>query len=280
MPRTPVIGRLESVLGGFFGGGPRMLVMPGRPLPREAARRHARRREPVPGEQWAGRTEHFLVYSDGSAAGAATAEGISATCEADLAHIRAWFGGIVPAELPVEVHVDPDAVGAYHLSCRDTDIHVVADPVRAPGYVAALLVEVLAATEQAGWDCGRANGESLSRALAFSLHPELAVDFRESAESWWQAGHPDRVNDKSATDSDELACGCGVLFLLYLRHQLGVDWSQIIAAGSSDLGETYRSLTGFGGSLGFADFVERLDNLEEDGRLLLPRDGNPFPIER
>lgn len=280
MPRTQVIGRLEAALGGFFGSGPRMLVMPGRSLPREAARRHARRREAVPGEQWAGRTERFVVYSDGSAAGAETAEALSDTCEADLTHVRAWFGGIAPADLPAEVHVDPDAVGAFHLSCRDTDIHVAADPVHAPGYVAALLVEVLAATAQAGWDCSRANGEALSRALAFTLHPELAAGFTESGQSWWQAGHPDRVNDKSATDTDELACGCGVLFLLYLRHQVGVDWTQIIAAGSSDLGETYRSLTGFGGSLGFADFVERLDNLEEDGRLLLPRDGNPFPIER
>ena len=280
MPLTPVIGRLESVLGGFFGSSPRMLVTPGQPLPREAARRHARQRDAVPGEQWAGRTEHFIIYRDGSAAGADTAAAISDTCEADLAHIRAWFGGIVPAEMPVEVHVDPDAVGAYHLSCRDTDFHVAADPVRAPGYVAALLVEVLAATQQAGWDCGRANGEALSRALAFTLHPEFAVDFTESAQSWWESGHSDRVNDKGAADTDELACGCGVLFLLYLRHQLRVDWTRIIAAGSSDLGETYRSLTGFGGSLGFADFVERLDNLEEDGRLLLPRDGNPFPIER
>jgi hypothetical protein len=280
MPRPPVIGRLESVLGGLFGSAPRMLVTPGQPLPREAARRHTRQREPVPGEQWAGRTEHFIIYSDGSAAGAEAAAAISDTCEADLAHIRAWFGGIAPAEMPVEVHIDPDAIGAYHLSCRDTDIHVAADPPRAPGYVAALLVEVLAANEQAGWDCGRANGEALSRALAFTLHPEFAVDFTESVQSWWRAGHPDRVNDKGATDTDELACGCDVLFLLYLRHQLGIEWTRIIAAGSSDLGETYRSLTGFGGSLGFADFVERLDNLVEDGHLLLPRDGNPFPIER
>ena len=275
-----MIERLESVLGGFFGSGPRMLVTPGQPLPREAARRHARQREPLPGEQWAGRTEHFIIYSDGSAGGAEAAAAISDTCEADFAHIRSWFGGIAPAEMPVEVHVDPDAIGAYHLSCRDPDIHVTADPHRAPGFVAALLVEVLAANEQAGWDCGRANGEALSRALAFTLHPEFAVDFTESAHSWWQAGHPDRVNDKGAADTDELACACGVLFLLYLRHQLGIEWTRIIAAGSSDLGETYRSLTGFGGSLGFADFVERLDNLVEDGHLLLPRDGNPFPIER
>jgi hypothetical protein len=275
-----MIERLESALGGFFGTGARMLVAPGRPLPRDAARRHARLREPVPGERWAGRTPHFIVYTDGSPAGSEAANAISDTCEADLAHIRAWFGGISPTELPFEVHIDPDAVGAYHPSCRDPDIHVVADPDRAPGYVAALLVEVLAATQHAGWDCGRTNGESLSRALAFSLHPEVAAEFAESAQAWWQAGHPDRVNDKSAGDTNELASGCGVLFLFYLRHQVAFPWPQIIAAGSSDLGETYRSLTGFSGSLGFADFVERLEMLSQDGRLMLPHDGNPFPIER
>jgi len=158
-------------------------------------------------------------------------------------------------------------------------VHVLSDPALAPGFLTAESVEVFEAARNNGWDCGFTNGESLSRVLAFDRHSEIAGDFNQTEQDWWASGHPDHVNDNSAGDTDQLASGCGDLFLYYLHSQLTFDWPSICSAGGSTLGACYRSLTGYDPAQGFSDFVTALGTIDQGGTLALPPSGNPFPVK-
>ncbi len=267
---------LERLFGGAGQG--RIFTRPGVRVAQTVLHRHRRRHSAAAGERRAGQTPNFTIFSDGSPVGAAAAAAMLNDAEADYAAVREWFGGISAPNLPFYVYTDPDAGGAYHISCLGTDVHVLPDPQRASGYLAAEVVEVLEAALDRGWDCGHTNGEALSRVLAFERHPDLAPDFMPTEQEWWLHGHHDYVNDNDADDRDQLANGCGDLFLYYLHGQLTFRWRDIVAAGGDSLGETYRTLTSYDGRQGFADFVTVLQTLAQGGRLALPPSGNPFPV--
>jgi hypothetical protein len=240
---------------------------------------HARRHQTVPGEHLAGQTTNFVIYSDGSADGDAAAQAMLRSAEGDFRAIQQWFGGLTAPNLPCNVYTDPDAGGAYHITCAGTDIHVLPDPVQAPGFLAAEIVEIFEAAINNGWDCGRTNGESFSRVLAFERHPEIAAEFMQTEQDWWAQGHLDHVNDNSAGDTDQMASGCGDLFLYYLHGQLTFGWDAIAQAGGDTLGACYRALTGYDAAQGFADFLTSLARIDQGGRLALPPSGNPFPLK-
>jgi phosphatidylserine/phosphatidylglycerophosphate/cardiolipin synthase-like enzyme len=243
------------------------------------------------GEAEAGRTAHFIVYSDGSAAGNASAQAVLASAETDYATVRDWFGGVnLPAghdgddqktprtAQPLQVLMDPQAGGAYHFGCDATDLYVEPAPQLAEGFMVAELVEVFEAAINNGWDCGHANGEALSRALAADRSPQLVADLLQTEQDWWANGHADYISTNTATDQDELSNGCGTLFLNYVHSQLGFSWKQIATTGGRALADTYQRLTGRTGAEGFSDFVARLATLDQGGRLNLPASGNPFPL--
>jgi hypothetical protein len=248
-------------------------------VPRGVLDAHAKRHQAVPGEHLAGQTTNFVVYSDGSSDGDAAAQAMLRSAEADFSAVRRWFGDLTPANLPCNVYTDPDAGGAYHITCAGTDIHVLPDPVQAPGFLTAEIVEVFEAAIDSGWDCGRTNGESLSRVLAFERHPEIAAEFIQTGQDWWAQGHADHVNDNSAGDTDQVASGCGDLFLYYLHSQLTFSWDAIARAGGQTLGACYKALTGYDPAQGFNDFITDLSRIERDGTLALPPSGNPFPLK-
>jgi hypothetical protein len=240
---------------------------------------HARRHHAVPGEHLAGQTANFVVYSDGSSDGDLTAQAMLRSAEEDFNAVQAWFRNLSPPNLPCNVYADPDAGGAYHITCAGTDIHVLPDPVQAPGFLTAEIVEIFEAAIANGWDCGRVNGESLSRVLAFQRHPEIAAEFIQTGQDWWAQGQADYVNDNSAGDTDQIASGCGVLFLYYLHSQLTFGWDAIARAGGETLGACYQALTGYDPAQGFSDFITLLSTIERGGTLGLPPSGNPFPLK-
>jgi hypothetical protein len=244
------------------------------------------------GQNEVGRTEHFIVYSDGSSNGDATARAVLQHAEADFAAIQTWFGGlalppghdgddqtVVRTALPLEVAMDASAGGAYHYACDGTDFFLEPTPAIGPGLNVAELVEVFEAGQGRGWDCGHTNGEGLSRVLAFERYPSMVPDFINTVQNWWSNGYGDYVNDNSATDQDESGNGCATLFLDYLHFQLSFTWEQIVAAAGSSLGATYQQLTGQDPKAGFQDFIDRVATLDDgSGNLRLPANGNPFPI--
>jgi len=257
----------------------RVFVPPGLTLATSVVQAHRQRHPATLGQAKAGQTQNFIVFSDGTAAGDAAAQAMLDSAEADYAATQVWFGGLTPPDLPFYVYADPNAGGAYHMSCAGTDVHVLPDSVRAPGFLAAEIVEVFEAAINNGWDCGVTNGESLSRVLAFERHPEIAGEFNETEQDWWAQGHQDYVNDNSAGDTDQIAAGCGDLFLYYLHTQLTFDWTAVCGAGGQTLGATYQSLAGYDPVQGFNDFIAALTTIDQGGTLALPPSGNPFPIK-
>jgi hypothetical protein len=255
------------------------LIPPGAVIPDALLQRHRRRHRAAAGERRAGQTVNFAIFSDGSPDGDAAASALLQTAEPDYTAVQEWFKAIQPPNLPFYVYTDPSAGGAFHITCAGTDVHVSADPVRAPGFLVAEIVEVFEAAQAAGWDCARTNGEALSRVLAFERHPEIAPDFMATEQDWWGQGHADYVNDNSAGDRDQLANGCGDLFLYYLHSQLTFSWNDVVAAGGQTLGAAYQALTGYDSRQGFNDFVNVLALIDRGGGLDLPASGNPFPIK-
>src|SRR5437870_2363318 len=268
------------MLQGLFGGpSVRVFLRPGIQLPHEVAQAHRRHHPAQPRQKETGRTANFTIYTDGTRSGDAAAQAMLDSCEADFQASQEWFGGLTPPNLPLTVYADPNAGGAYHMTCAGTDIHVLSDPVRAPGFLTAEIVEVFEAAINNGWDCAVTNGESLSRVLAFERHPEIAAEFNPTEQDWWAQGHRDYVNDNSAGDTDQIAAGCGDLFLYYLHAQLTFDWTTVCGAGGASLGATYQALTGYDPKQGFADFIAALRSIDQGGTLTLPPSGNPFPIK-
>jgi hypothetical protein len=135
---------------------------------------------------------------------------------------------------------------AFHGSCADTDVQVAAFDEHQPELVEtafmAEVVEVFSANQRRGWNCGASNGEGLSRVLATELHPSQLDGFA-TASAWLNSKRPNFVDRNDPTDEHPIATGCAVLFLNYLRYQLGYSWSDIVTHGQPTLSETCYSLT-------------------------------------
>lgn len=170
--------------------------------------------------------------------------------------------------------------GAYHSSCSATDLYCDASGVDVDHtrmLVVAEEVEVFSALQGLGWDCGASNGEGLSRALAATdLYPGSLNGFN-SAATWLDTpGRPDYVNTNDPTDRNYVSTGCAVLFLNYLRYQLGYSWQAIVGAGGSTLRATYQSLTGSTDAL--TPFKALLQRRFPEGTPSGLTNDNPFPI--
>ena len=99
--------------------------------------------------------------------GPTLANAVLANCERDYTSLQGWFGGITPAGLPFQVHIQPGANGASHATCAATGLNCDAFNETDNDLISSLVVaeadEVFMANQAAGWDCGANNGEALSR---------------------------------------------------------------------------------------------------------------------
>lgn len=200
-----------------------------------------------------GGTEHFVVSYDSvlGEEGVALADAILARCEADYATLRASFGGVSPPNLPFNVLITTDSTGAYHFGCAGTQLFIGGRSASSTNtdFILSLVVaeedEVFEAAVGRGWDCGASNGEGLSRVLANDTYPGAEPADFVSAPVWLdERGRPDWVTRTDPTDTNYVSIGCAVLFLNWLRFQLGYTWQQIIAAGAPTLAGVYTKLTG------------------------------------
>ena len=228
-----------------------------------------------------GSTDHFSVYYDPALAqtGVAAADGVLAACENDYQGISMIFGGLSAGPFNVILASNPG--GAYHYGCDATDLYCDVrasppDPLFSEFLNVAEFVEVFSAVQGLGWDCGRANGEGLSRVLATSLYRDELGPFATAAAWLDSSSRPDFVDDNGTTDSDPVANGCAVLFLNYLASQLNFSWNQIVAAAAPTLGQTYSLLTAR--SDGFAQFSALLAAKFLPGQPSGLTADNPFPI--
>ena len=199
-------------------------------------------------------------------------------CEADYAKISTYFGGLEAGPFNVILFSYPS--GAYHNACAATDLFCDAPTNPAKGTYSELLnimefVEVFEAKQSKGWDCGKSNGEGLSRVLAADIHPRELDDFA-TAHFWLDSTRRNYVDNTFSSDTSWVANGCSVLFLNWLHHQLGHPWQRIVAAGAPTLGRTYTTLTGK--TDGFSQFKALIDSHFPAGRRSRLATDNPFPL--
>ncbi len=227
-----------------------------------------------------GKTEHFDVYVDPAlgAGGQQVADTVLAKCEADYATIATYFGGIAAGPFSVILFSNP--AGAYHTGCAATDFYcdTRTDPVDgdfSEFLNVSMFVEVFESVHGKGWNCGHGNGEGLSRVLGTALYP-AKLDGFATAHFWLDSKRPNYVDRNYSTDTNAVANGCAVLFLNWLRFQLGYSWEQIVAAAGANLGQTYAKLTGR--QDGFRQFKSLIDGHFPASTPSGLITDNPFPL--
>src|SRR5260370_9346033 len=105
---------------------------PGLTLPASAVEAHRRRHPAALGQAKAGQTQNFIVFSDGTPEGAAAAQAMLDSAEADYAATQVWFGGLTPLGLPFYVYAEPHPRGAHHLAGPRPRSPPPADPAPRP----------------------------------------------------------------------------------------------------------------------------------------------------
>jgi|SRR5438552_4874366 len=231
-------------------------------------------------ENLQGQTEHFSVYADPALGddGRQDAQGVLDKCEGDYTTVFSYFGGLAAG--PFNVILFSNSGGAYHMTCAATDLFCDARTNPPDGDYSEFLnvaefVEVFEALQAGGWDCGRSNGEGLSRVLATDAYPGQLDGFA-TASSWLDSSRQDFVDRNDNSDTNPLANGCSVLFLNWLRFQLNFTWQQIVGAAAPTLAQTFNKLTGKND--GFQQFSSLLDShFPKGGTSGLVTD-NPFPL--
>ena len=230
-----------------------------------------------------GNTTHFEVsyLTALGSRGAALAQALLDSCERDYATLQAIFGGLTPKHLPFVVQVTADNSGASHSSCMGTDIAVGANSGPTVDLIRSLLVaeadEVFMANFGRGWNCGGSNGEGLSRVLANDMYPGAQTADFVTANDWLDIkARPNWVSRNDSTDVRFRSIGCSVLFLNWLRFQLGYAWPDIVAAGAGTLSATYLHLTGKRSA--WKDFQAFMNAHFPPGKKYHLRSDNPFPV--
>jgi len=246
----------------------------------------------------AGHTANFVVfYQTGLQHGSSLAQAVLSTCEADLVRARAFFADATPGHLPFHVTISGGGGGASHIGCAGTAISVGARAARFDStfirhLLMAEVVEVLEAAYGRGWNCGASNGEGLSRVLATELYSE-PPGF-QSAATWLDetptgptarcprstqgAKRQDWINHNDHTDVCYFSIGCSVLFLNWLRYELGYSWTAIVGAGAASLAQTYTNLTSR--TDGWTRFKAVIDQHFPPNRPSGLHNDNPFPLPR
>jgi uncharacterized protein YaeQ len=133
---------------------------------------------------------------------------------------------------------------------------------------AAEMIEILM-SYKGNWNAGDSGGEGLSRVAAELLHPNSvapgggnvnawlafdptidatsAVADSEYRKNWvdqnFKGGNL-RAGGFVPGDQDSYSFGCSILFIFYLKDQLGFSMPQIVQNGGATLAETYKNLTG------------------------------------
>jgi len=241
----------------------------------------------------AGNTAHFSVAYDSalSAAGPAMAQAVLSACESDFSTLSYLFAVSLPAaNLPIQVNIVSGSGGANNnlvnvINCTVPSTFI---PANLPALVVAEEAEIFMTAQNKGWIANWSHGEALSRVCAQVLYPSLR--YLWSTGNSWLNGSPssttparwDGVDGVKQTDQDNVATGCGSLFLNYLAYQLGFPWTHIIQAGALPNNTLQNTATALGLSpaTAFSDFLTLLDTYFPPSTQAQLHDDDPFPLGR
>ncbi|GAC1312799.1 MAG: hypothetical protein NVS2B3_15140 [Vulcanimicrobiaceae bacterium] len=234
---------------------------------------------------------HFIDNEDGTFRAGAIAQ----TCESDIERLGKLFrivfdvDGLNHGGIRVYI-ISPPGGGASNpgwggpLSPSDMDINGDYAPARVNAqtpivraefarflFVAELAEIMMGVVAGNRWNAGSSEGEALSILLATELHPMGyyggAVGDAPRVNTWLQSSRPDWLSRTEPTDKNKLSYGCGILFLNYLRHQLGFDLASIIATRppfdlatlGGKLADRYAELTGKAATQAYPEFTALLE---------------------
>lgn len=225
------------------------------------------------GIKTAGSTTNFVIdYDDSLTNSQAGAQALLSAVENEFGVLTGWFN--VPAsafgtsnQITVTVN-GTNGGGANQGYTTGGASYITVDPQSGNSDVAtaqeivkmtfvAEFVEILMTYHQETvttyWNSGWSDGEGLSRFCA-------AERFYAGWKAWlsgysynngqvvvWldpPSTRPDWITKPKHTDQDTISLTCGMLYIYYLRDQLGFHIDQIIASYNSNLGSIYNTLTG------------------------------------
>ena len=255
--------------------------------------------------QIVGQTDHFIVrFDDAVGAAKAVAQVVLGICESDLLKLNqhmpstAGSGGDPFTHPPIDVQIlnDPAHFGPGfgaadqngHFPGRQSRIRInpfsAADVKITDDYAGFVFVAEMAELLMGfyGWDAGSSQGEALSRVMAEELHPASTSNFVNAwlrmrpRPDWINRNEPSQGGIAPHGDRDPIAYGCGIIFIYFLRYQLGLPYFDICSAGGSLLSDRYRHLTHAGDDPA-VPLNKLLDNHFGSGPFDLVGN-NPFPL--
>jgi hypothetical protein len=139
-------------------------------------------------------------------------------------------------------------------------------------------VEILMSLSSGRWDASNSSGEGLSHYCGIERFPEGHQSYYSNpfVNYWLQTSdRKDWITNVENTDRDRVSYGCSLLFLYYLKSQLGYGTADIIQKGSTDLEAAYKNLTGKSGA--FAVFSGLVNTFIPKGSPSL-QTNDPFPL--
>ena len=233
--------------------------------------------------------------------------------EADFATLCGWFGiplgnGFGPSNrviVTLSKTIRGASNGGYNTNNPSMTVNVnlggTQDSVVSL-FVAEMIEILMSFPGKWRWQAGDSGGEGLSRVAADLLHPlsapstvnnnvnawlasdpttdpTAAVADSEFRKDWVSAnftGGPLKAGGNVAGDQDSYSFGCSMLFINYLRDQLGYSMDQIAQNGTGTLDGTYRAIS-HATLPGFPQFKRLLDvHFPGPGRK--SNSDNPFPL--
>jgi hypothetical protein len=235
-------------------------------------------------------TRHFsFSFNQMLNAAAATALGsaLAATAEQDFSTMSFWFGGVVPPGVPFQVKINLGTGGASNDNVKNINLRVgqSSDADLARSTLVAEVIEIFMAASGLAWHPGDSSGEGLSQAAAFTLYPD-EMGILNGPGTWLDTSvarippvpsRPDFVSNTDPTDANFVSFGCALLFIYYLRLQLGFSMKAVVEAAANTLEGVYINLTQDRGA--FAQFLSILEKKFPSGaKSNFPGSNNPFPL--
>jgi hypothetical protein len=227
------------------------------------------------------------------------AQQLMATCEDDFRELRGWFAindGFGPSNR-VTLQVEPDTLAHNYgyksdgtTFCRMNPFDGFAVQEQADdavqGLYVAEIIEVLMdyrniKNKKVSWHANQSDGEGLSRVAAATLHPVGYYNLLGGpfVNTWLTDGRFNWVTDTDATDTAIDSYGCAILFIYYLRDQLGFSMSAIVQKAKDSLEGTYQALTGSsGGYNAFKALLDKYLPYNDTQKMTNLVTDDPFPI--
>lgn len=235
-------------------------------------------------------TTHFAFSFNqklNAAAAIALGSALTATAEQDFSTVSFWFGGLIPSGVPFQVKINLGTSGGSNDNVSNINLRVgeSSDAELARSTLVAEEAEIFMAASGLGWNPGDSSGEGLSQAAAFTLHPD-EIGTLNGPGTWLDTSvaasppvpsRPDFVSNTDPTDANFVSFGCSLLFIYYLRSQLGFSMKAIVQAAANSLEGVYTNLTQDRGA--FPQFSSILEKKFPAGvKSNFPGSNNPFPL--